>query len=62
MSFISRFIVLIIIAGAFSPVMAQEAKTGVLSADDLKKAGAKDYFFRGQSAPVQLRNSVGIRS
>lgn len=61
-SFISRFIVPVMIAGALSPLMAQQAKTGVLSADDLKKAVPKDYFFRGQSAPVQLRNSAGIRS
>jgi hypothetical protein len=61
-NFISRFIALVMIAAAFSPLIAQQAKIGVLSADDLKKAVPKDYFFRGQSAPVQLRNSAGIRS
>ena len=62
MNFTSRFMVLVMIAGAFSPLWAQQAKTGVLSADDVKKVVPKDYFFRGQSAPVQLRNSAGIRS
>jgi hypothetical protein len=61
-NFIARFIAFVMIAGAFSPLIAQQAKIGVLSADDLKKAVPKDYFFRGQSAPVQLRNSAGIRS
>jgi hypothetical protein len=61
-NFISRFIALGMIASAFSPLIAQQARIGVLGADDLKKALPKDYFFRGQSAPVQLRNSAGIRS
>ena len=62
MKSIFRLIALVMMAGALFPTMAQQAKTGVLSADDLKKAVPKDYFFRGQSAPVQLRNSAGIRS
>jgi hypothetical protein len=45
-----------------SAVLAQQAKPGVLSADELKKVVPKDYFFRGQSAPVQLRNAAGIRA
>ena len=40
---------------------AQQAKPGVLSADDLRKAVPASYFFRGQSASVQLRNSAGFR-
>lgn len=41
---------------------AQQAKPGILNADELKKAVPKDYYFRGQSAPVQTRNSAGIRA
>ena len=41
-------------------VSAQQPKPGVLSAEDLKKVVPTSYFFRGQSAPVQLRNSVGF--
>jgi len=40
---------------------AQQPKSGVLSGDDLKIVVPTTYFFRGQSAPVQLRNSAGFR-
>ena len=43
-------------------VLAQQAKPGILSPDELKKVTPKDFFFRGQSAPVQLRNAAGIRA
>ncbi len=33
----------------------------VLSSDELKKAVPAEYFFRGQKAPVQLRNAVGLQ-
>ena len=39
---------------------AQQPKAGVLSAEDIKKVVPAVYFFRGQSAPVQLRNSAGF--
>ncbi|MGH9502000.1 MAG: hypothetical protein ACRD20_04030 [Terriglobales bacterium] len=39
---------------------AQQAKPGVLGADDIRKVVPATYFFRGQSAPVQLRNSTGF--
>jgi hypothetical protein len=45
---------------ASSLLSAQEQKAGVLSADDLKKVVPSVYFFRGQSALVQLRNSAGF--
>jgi hypothetical protein len=41
---------------------AQQAKPGVLSADELKHAIPTNYFFGGQTAPVQLRNSAGFRA
>lgn len=34
---------------------------GVLGADEIKKIVPASFFFRGQSAPVQLRNSVGFK-
>ena len=43
-------------------VSAQQPKPGVLNADDLKRVAPTSYFFGGQSAPVQLRNSVGFRA
>lgn len=39
---------------------AEPPKVGVLSGDDLKVVVPTTYFFRGQSAPVQLRNSAGF--
>jgi hypothetical protein len=36
---------------------AEQPKVGVLSGDDLKTVVPTTYFFRGQSAPVQLQFS-----
>jgi hypothetical protein len=33
----------------------------VLTSDEVKKAVPTEYFFRGQKAPVQLRNAVGFQ-
>ena len=43
-----------------SLLLAQQPKPGLLGGDDLKKVVPAAYFFRGQSAPVQLRNSAGF--
>jgi len=40
---------------------AQQASKHVLSNDELKKAVPTEYFFRGQKAPVQVRNAVGFQ-
>jgi len=40
---------------------AQQASKHVLGSDELKKAVPAEYFFRGQKAPVQLRNAVGFQ-
>ena len=40
----------------------QSAAPGIISADDVKHLVPATYFFRGQSAPVQLRNSSGFRT
>ena len=42
-------------------LFAQSAKPAVLSADELKQSVPSVYFFRGQSATVQVRNSGGLR-
>ena len=39
---------------------AQQLKPGLLSNDVLKKVVPGTYFFRGESAPVQVRNSAGF--
>lgn len=40
--------------------VAQQIKPGVLTAEDLKRVVPATYFYRGQSASVQLRNSAGF--
>jgi len=40
---------------------AQQVSKHILSADELKKVVPAEYFFRGQKAPVQFRNSVGFQ-
>jgi hypothetical protein len=41
-------------------LMAQQLKPGLLDAENLKRVVPPSYFFRGQSATVQLRNSAGF--
>lgn len=41
--------------------VAQTATKHVLSSDEVKKAVPTEYFYRGQKAPVQLRNAVGFQ-
>jgi hypothetical protein len=57
-AYISAFLSCLLAA---SLVSAQQAKPGALNADALKKVVPAAYFFRGQSAEVQLRNSAGFR-
>ena len=45
-----------------SLTVSAQAKPGILSNDELKKAVPSSYFFSGQSAPVQMRNSAGFRT
>jgi len=39
---------------------AADPTPGILSVEDLKRVVPPSYFFRGQSATVQLRNSAGF--
>ena len=41
--------------------VAQQVSKHVLTSDELKKAVPTEYFFRGQKAPVQVRNAVGFQ-
>ena len=52
------FIVVLTLVGC---ALAQQASKHILSSDELKKAVPTEYFFRGQKAPVQLRNAVGFQ-
>src|ERR1041385_2446495 len=42
-------------------LFAQSAKPAVLTAAELKQSVPSVYFFRGQSATVQVRNAGGLR-
>jgi hypothetical protein len=41
--------------------LAQKGKQHSLSADELKNMVPAEFFFRGQKAPTQLRNSAGFQ-
>jgi hypothetical protein len=41
-------------------LMAQQLKPGLVDVENLKRVVPPSYFFRGQSATVQLRNSAGF--
>jgi hypothetical protein len=56
----STGIVLVLLASVLGQPQSKPA--GVLSGNDLKTVVPTSYFYRGQSASVQLRNSGGIRT
>src|SRR5215475_4061566 len=41
--------------------IAQQVAKHILSSDELNRVVPAEYFFRGQKAPVQLRNAVGFQ-
>ena len=56
-----RFVTFAAVALMALSGFAQQASKHILSADELKKAVPAEYFYRGQKAPVQLRNAVGFQ-
>jgi hypothetical protein len=56
------FALLSLLLGAFlTSASAQETKKHLFSSEEVKKVVPAEYFFRGQKAPVQLRNSAGFQ-
>jgi len=55
---ITPWLLLLMVAAS---AVCQQASKHVLTSDELKKAVPSEYFFRGQKAPVQLRNAVGFQ-
>ncbi len=51
----------ILTAALLGTGFAQQAAQHLLSADEIKKITPTEYFFRGQKAPVQVRNSTGVQ-
>lgn len=41
--------------------VCQQGSKHILTGDELKKAVPSEYFYRGQKAPVQMRNAVGFQ-
>jgi hypothetical protein len=57
-----RFAILGVVAATLlGSAFAQQASKHLLSSDELKKAVPAEYFFRGQKAPTQVRNSAGFQ-
>jgi hypothetical protein len=57
-----RFAILgTLVALSLASSLAQQAPKHLLSSDELKKAVPTEYFYRGQKAPVQVRNSGGFQ-
>jgi hypothetical protein len=50
-----------VLIAVLASASAQTASKHVLSSDEVNKAVPTEYFFRGQKAPVQLRNAVGFQ-
>lgn len=51
----------VFLAVLLTSALAQKAAPHLLSPEEFKKAVPAEFFFAGQKAPTQLRNSVGFR-
>jgi hypothetical protein len=51
-----------LVALLFTSALAQKAAQHLLTSEELKKAVPEEFFFRGQKAPVQLRNAAGFQA
>jgi hypothetical protein len=50
-----------VLAVLLTSALAQKATPHLLSADELKKAVPAEFYFLGQKAPTQMRNSAGFQ-
>jgi len=58
-----KMMLLIVIATfALAALASQSAGAQVLTGDQLKKAVPNSFFYAGQSATVQVRNSTGLKN
>ncbi len=56
-------VIFAVVLATCSVAVAQAAKkAGVLSTEEVKKVVPSTYFYRGQSASTQLRNTAGVRT
>jgi hypothetical protein len=61
MKFNGRMTALLVIICLAGAAVGQQGTKHILGSDELKKAVPAEYFFRGQKAPVQVRNAVGLQ-
>ena len=58
----ARFTTIGVLVAVFvTSSMAQQVSKHLFSSDELKKLVPAEYFYRGQKAPVQVRNSGGFQ-
>ena len=50
-----------LVVSILGSALAQQVTKHLLTADELNKAVPTEYFYRGQKAPVQVRNSGGFQ-
>jgi len=51
-----------LVALLLTSALAQKTTQHLLSGDELKNVAPAEFFFRGQKAPVQLRNAAGFQT
>ncbi len=51
-----------LVALLLTTALAQKAAQHLLNGDELKSVVPAEFFFRGQKAPAQLRNSTGFQT
>lgn len=56
-----RLAMLCIVFLTAASALAQQVSKHVLNGEELNKTVPSEYFYRGQKAPVQLRNAVGFQ-
>jgi hypothetical protein len=56
-----RFCDGVLVAALAVSSFGQQGSKHLLSSDELKKAVPSEYFYRGQKAPTQVRNSGGFQ-
>jgi hypothetical protein len=56
-----RLSILVVLAFAAAAIAQQQVTKHMLTREEVDKVTPTEYFYRGQKAPVQLRNAVGFQ-
>lgn len=60
--FMRRISVVVCVCAVLTAAAVSQTSAGVLKGEELKKAVPAGFFFGGQAAPTQMRNSAGLRT